>query len=214
MSEYGEVEAKTCLKDYAVKMMDEYAKNFERPGINGNEDLLWFGKLEHYRYYTFRDKEVKEGFVKAGSLKPGSNWHLQITVSRKDITNSVKLSPMNNSRGKNAEHSAKLGQFDRSAFKQSGEHIFDSMFWYERGFKETFEYANTQVNGRLEQKIDMARAQMSSRQELSEANTEVRLDSLVDILLKQEHSEGLGEIFRKKKRSRENQQDHGISMGR
>ena len=99
VSEYGEEEAKECLKDFAVSMMDKYAKNFWRPGVESNKDLLWFGKLEHHRYYSFRDVEVKSGAVKAGSLKPDSNWHVQVVVSRKDITNSIKLSPMNKSRG-------------------------------------------------------------------------------------------------------------------
>jgi hypothetical protein len=62
--------------------------------------------------------------------------HVQIIVSRKDATNRIKLSPMNNSKGKNETHSKKLGQFNRVAFKQSGETIFDSHFDFDRGLKD------------------------------------------------------------------------------
>lgn len=102
---YGEEDAKAQLKDFVVAVMDKYAQNFSRDNIASNEDLLWFGKLEHHRYYSFKDNEVKTGQVKAGSVKPGDQWHLQVIVSRKDITNSIKLSPMNKSRGRNVEHS-------------------------------------------------------------------------------------------------------------
>jgi hypothetical protein len=58
--------------------------------------------------------------------------HIQVIVSRKDITNGIKLSPMNNSRGGNAAHSQKVGQFDRTAFKQKGEELFDQQFDFDR----------------------------------------------------------------------------------
>jgi len=68
---YGEEGAKEQLKAYAVKMMDEYALNFKRPGINSSKDLLWFGKLENYRYYGHKDPEVRQGLKKRGERKPG-----------------------------------------------------------------------------------------------------------------------------------------------
>ena len=82
--------------------------------------------------------------------------HIQIIVSRKDATNRVKLSPMNNSKGKNEEHSKKLGQFNRVAFKQLGETIFDTFFSFDRGLKDTFAHANVQKNGSTAQKEQMA----------------------------------------------------------
>lgn len=150
---YGEDGAKEHLKAYAAAVMDEYALNFKRPGIESNNDLLWFGKLENHRYYSHKDQEVKQGFKKRGERKPGEQMHIQVIVSRKDITNTIKLSPMNKSRGKNAEHSKKMGQFDRSAFKSSGERIFDGQFSFDRGLKDTFRYANAQKKGNLEQRM-------------------------------------------------------------
>lgn len=152
---YGVEEAKEKLKKYAEKVMDEYAKNFKRAGVNSSEDLVWFAKIEHYRYYSFQDKEVRNGLKKRGEQKEGSQMHVQVIISRKDATNSIKLSPMNNSRGKNEKHSLKLGQFNRVAFKQSGEILFDNMFDFDRQLKDSLAYANILVNGSLENRQQM-----------------------------------------------------------
>jgi hypothetical protein len=144
---YGEDGAKEQLKAYAASIMDEYARNFKRPGIESGKDLLWFGKLENYRYNSHKDPEVRQGLKKGGERKDGEQMHIQVIVSRKDITNKIKLSPMNKSKGKNSEYSKKIGQFDRSAFKASGERVFDEKFGFERGLTETFRYANAQKKG-------------------------------------------------------------------
>ncbi|WP_113663071.1 DUF5712 family protein [Pedobacter nanyangensis] len=149
---FGKNGMSEALKSYVEKVMDEYARNFNRPGINSNEDLLWFAKLEHHRHYSHNDREVKEGARKKGELKLGDQRHIQIIVSRKDIANKVKLSPMNASRGKNVEHSKKMGQFDRTAFKRCGEMVFDWEFEFERGLKDRMDYANIQKNGTIEQR--------------------------------------------------------------
>lgn len=152
---YGEQRIPEMLKKYAVKVMDEYARNFNRPGIKSSKDLLWFAKLERHRYYTHNDKEVKNGTKQRGELKQGDQRHIQVIVSRKDVTNKIKLSPMNSSRGRNAEHSKKMGQFDRMAFKQCGETLFDKEFGFARGLKDTMAYANIRKNGTLEQRIQL-----------------------------------------------------------
>lgn len=161
---YGEEGSKAQLKEYAQTVMNEYARNFKRPGIESGKDLLWFGKLENHRYYNHHDQEVKQGIRKRGKSKEGEQMHIQVIVSRKDATNKIKLSPMNNSRGRNAEHSKKVGQFDRSAFKNSGERLFDEKFSFDRGLTETFRYANTQKKGRLEDRIAL-QAEMVKQQE-------------------------------------------------
>jgi hypothetical protein len=152
---YGKEGTKENLKEFAVKVMDEYAKNFKRPGINSHKDLLWYGKHENFRYYKHTDKEVKDGTRKTGERKEGRQDHIQIIVSRKDISNTIKLSPQNTSKGKNKEHSAKLGEFNRTAFKQSGESLFDDFFDFDRGLKDTLAYANTMKNGTVTQKTQM-----------------------------------------------------------
>ncbi|AJH15850.1 DUF5712 family protein [Myroides profundi] len=140
------------LKEYAIAVMDAYALNFKKDSITSSKDLLWFGKLEHYKYYSSSDDKVKNGEVSVGEIKEGEQMHLQIIVSRKDITNKIKLSPKNNSRGKNPEHSAKFGQFDNLAFKERSEKIFDSMFNYQRELKEKLAYSITMDKGSVEEK--------------------------------------------------------------
>jgi hypothetical protein len=154
-AQYGDDGVKEQLKGFAVRVMDAYAQNFKREGIGSQEDLVWFAKLENYRYYTFNDPEVKQGIKKRGDRKEGEQLHVQVIVSRKDATNTIKLSPMNTSRGKNEQHSKKMGQFDRVAFKQSGESLFDSLFEFDRDLKDTMAYANTQKNGSLKEKLEM-----------------------------------------------------------
>jgi len=153
--QYGNEGVKDQLKGFAVRVMDAYAQNFKRDGVNSHKDLVWFAKLENYRYYTYNDPEVKQGIKKRGDRKEGEQLHVQVIVSRKDATNTIKLSPMNTSRGKNEEHSKKMGQFDRVAFKQCGETLFDSLFGFERQLKETMAYANAQKNGSLHERLQM-----------------------------------------------------------
>jgi len=107
--------AKEQLKPFAVTVMDAYAQNFKRDSIKSLEYLVWFAKLENYRYYTHKDPEVNQGIKKSGDRKEGEQMQVQVIVSRKDRTNSIKLSPMNTSRGKNEEHSKKMGQFDKGS---------------------------------------------------------------------------------------------------
>ena len=152
---YGKNGAKEALKQYANEVMCAYAKNFKRNGINSNDDLVYFGKVENSRYYSYKDLEVRKGVAKKGEAKPGEQMHLQIIVSRKDKSNSIKLSPLNNSKGKNAEHSLKVGQFDRVAFKQEAEKLFDGLFDYDRSLQESFNYANTMKNGNYDQRQEM-----------------------------------------------------------
>ncbi|MCD8741972.1 DUF5712 family protein [Mucilaginibacter roseus] len=97
---YGTEGAKIYLKNYANLVMDAYARNFKRNGIDGNKDLVYYGKLEENRYYTYKDLEVRKGKAIKGGIKPGEQMHVQIIVSRKDASNSIKLSPLNNSKGK------------------------------------------------------------------------------------------------------------------
>lgn len=62
---------------------------------------------------------------------------------------------MNNSRGKNEQHSLKLGQFNRVAFKQCGEALFDKQFGFNRLLNETMAFANINKNGIMEQKMQL-----------------------------------------------------------
>jgi hypothetical protein len=62
---------------------------------------------------------------------------------------------MNNSKGKNEKHSLKIGQFNRVAFKQCGEVLFDKQFNFERQLNETMAFSNIIKNGNREQKVQL-----------------------------------------------------------
>ncbi|MGY3211157.1 DUF5712 family protein [Mucilaginibacter sp. HD30] len=219
---YGGQGAKAYLKDYANLVMDAYARNFKRSGIDSNKDLVYYGKLEQNRYYTYKDLEVRKGKAAKGDIKPGEQMHVQIIVSRKDASDRIKLSPLNNSKGKNAAHSQKVGQFDRVAFKQMSEALFDRMFDYDRDVKESFKYANTLKHGSYEQKKEVKeqyRVQQANKIVVEQGHSHGA--SLIDILLKGGQSIGGSPTQddhqrRKRKRGRgyghDNDQSQGYSM--
>ncbi len=220
---YGEKGAEEKLKEYGAKVMDEYAKNFKRPGINSSQDLVWFGKLEHYRYYSYKDKEVRQGLKKNGERKEGEQMHLQIIVSRKDKTNKIKLSPQNKSRGRNEEHSKKVGQFDQVAFKASGETVFDQYFGFDRGLEDSFRYANGQKNGTTPEKIKLGqeKANEQARRQHRETTQQMRpallqplqtgTDTLLKALLMPTRDEAGGNLLPRKKRKKKGH-DQDLSL--
>ncbi|TQM49660.1 hypothetical protein BDE36_1385 [Arcticibacter tournemirensis] len=217
---YGEEAMKAKLKEYAVSVMDEYARNFRRPGIESSKDLLWFGKIEEHRYYSHKDPEVKQGIRKRGELKDGDQWHIQIVVSRKDITNRIKLSPMNKSRGRNQGHSLKVGQFDRKTFAASRERIFDEKFGFDRGLTESFLYTNTMKNGTVEQKLLMQRVgvlkekvtidSLQNKSGSPSPEHEPIKESLLDSLLIKTDPDYSPSVFKRKKKRRRN--DQGLRL--
>jgi hypothetical protein len=50
---------KEVLKGYSRVVMNEYAKNFNR-GLTG-DNILYFGKIEHNRYYGRDCEDVRAG---------------------------------------------------------------------------------------------------------------------------------------------------------
>jgi hypothetical protein len=210
--QYGEDGAKQQLKQYANQVMNDYAINFKRNNVNSNNDLVYFGKLENHRYYTYKDEEVKNGHAKKGDQKPGEQMHVQIIVSRKDASNSIKLSPLNNSRGKNQAHSLKVGQFDRVAFKQATEKRFDKMFSYERELKETFKYANTLKHGDYEQRLAMKEKRKEEQITKQERHQSHQQRSIFDTLLGKVSEKDMPNIPEDRKRKKRPEQSQGLGM--
>lgn len=146
------------LRNYTHNVMDGYAKNFNR-GLEG-KDLVYVAKVETERKYDRFSEEVKhnrevkktgigdyklnsEGqIIKENMKKEGMNHHIHVVVSRKDITNSIKLSPFANARNAKNKLDGKTVQigFDRKAFVQDSEKRFDNQFNYDRSYKNSFEY--------------------------------------------------------------------------
>lgn len=82
------------FRDYSRDCMNIYAKSFYRDKELTADDLVYFGKVEEFRYYTYEDEEVKNGLKKRGEKKPGLNLHVHIIVSRMDVSQTMRLSPL------------------------------------------------------------------------------------------------------------------------
>lgn len=103
------------------------------------------------RIEALERKYIRESKVRAGGsdeiLRPmmsktGDNWHIHITVSRRDITNSINLSPNANGRGSKRHvlngKAVRVG-FDREAYKIECEKTFDRLFAHQRLQTESYE---------------------------------------------------------------------------
>lgn len=139
------------LKTYARKVMDAYARNFNRD-IRG-EDLMYFGKIEYERRYKGTDPLVQQRKVKSGELKPGDQRHIHIVVSRKDRYNQKQFSPLSNHI--HTKSGPIKGGFNRKAFYMEAERQFDKLFDYPRTPEETFLYRNTMKHGTEKEKFEM-----------------------------------------------------------
>ena len=136
-----------ALKDYTREVMNGYANNFNK-GLEG-KDIMYFAKVEHERKYSRFDDIVLSGEKKAGQLKEGFQCHVHVVVSRKDITNKIRLSPFaNHKNSKNVLNGEKVQiGFDRKKFVEEGEQKFDSHFQYDRSIFNSFHYRHSMKNG-------------------------------------------------------------------
>ncbi len=134
------------LRQYSRGVMEKYAEGFNK-GLTG-EDILYYGKVEHERKYSRFDDEVKSGVKKARELKEGFQSHVHVVVSRKDITNSKRLSPFANHKNSKNLLNGKEVQvgFHRKEFVQKCEAEFDKYFNYDRKLTNSFEYRYTMKN--------------------------------------------------------------------
>ena len=141
----------TTLIEFARKAMDNYASNFNRQhkGLNDGSDLVYFGRIEHFRKHKGTDKQVLIGNAKAGEFKPGFQSHIHLIVSRKDITQRMKLDPTTKERltkRKIGANNYTIG-FNRKNWIIRNEQSFDKVFQYHRIKSEKFEVQNIMKNG-------------------------------------------------------------------
>ena len=147
------------IREYGRKAMDNYALNFNRQdkGIKTGADLVYFGKIEHFRKFKGTDKEVVDGKEISGQYKKGLQSHIHIIVSRKDKTQLLKLSPTCNEKQTNRKignNEYQVG-FDRVKWINSNEKIFDEHFNYKRKEIEKFENQNILKNGSPQDKHEV-----------------------------------------------------------
>jgi len=147
------------IREYGRKVMDGYAVNFNRQnkGLNEGQDLVYFGKIEHFRKFKGNDDKVKNGAFRSGDYKPGLNSHIHFIVSRKDKTQKMKLSPVANARSKErtiGNNKYHVG-FDRTEWIKKNEKTFDKLFKYKRKEMEKFEILNILKNGSPKEKDEL-----------------------------------------------------------
>jgi hypothetical protein len=115
-------------------VMQHYAEGFGK-GLN-REDMEYYAKIH---------------FERKGNDQ--NDMHVHIIVSRKDRSNTKKLSPKTNHTGKKNCGNVK-GGFDRTDFFRKCESSFDKRTGYERDPAQSFDYLNAMKNGSPE---DIAR---------------------------------------------------------
>ncbi len=116
-----------AMKEHIRKdVIPTYAENFNK-GLQA-DNIEYYAKI----HFNRNDTGV-------------TDMHAHIIVSRKDHSNTMKLSPKTNHRS--TEKGAVKGGFDRTNFFQKCETGFDLRTNYHRDIKESFEYLNTIKNG-------------------------------------------------------------------
>lgn len=121
-------------------VMSEYAKNFGRD--LSADDIMYYAYV-----HAERGKKTDE------------QMHAHIIISRRNMDNSISLSPKSNHRsGKGVIAHG----FNRDRFCNSCEKAFDVMMGYTRGVKESYEYLNAIKNGNYK---DIASATEKAMQE-------------------------------------------------
>ena len=144
------------LMNYTRNVMQLYAKNFNK-GLSGS-DIMYYAKIEDYRY----DEETKKP-------KPGKNQHIHVIISRKDISQKLKLSPRTNHR--NSKTGVIRGGFDRCAFFKNAEWMFDAMTRMDRKVEETFDYRNAKKKERNKIAYE---ARMAEKPKVETENTTIK----------------------------------------
>jgi hypothetical protein len=147
-------------------VMERYAENFGKD--LQAKDLMYYGKIHHER-----------------GDKTGEQMHAHIIVSRKDITNKIKLSPQTNHRG--TRKGAIKGGFDRTEFFKNSEKTFDKDFNHSRDFKESFDFQNTMKNGKMEEVKQLPEREKEFNQE-RERFQEVQEERKQEQSQEQDHS--------------------------
>lgn len=144
------------------KLTDIYAKNFNHDKIKSGKDIMVFFK-PHF-------KRGDDGILE---------FHIHGIVSRKDIHNQVKLSPMSNHR--KTTKGPVNGGFDRKEFALKIEKVFDETFHYQRKVSDTFEYKLAMKQGTVEERAEQE-SKLTS-EESREINTRKAEEIIPDVSL-------------------------------
>ncbi len=124
---------------YATKILKlkQEIRKIEQGQENGNVERLKLkiGKLEKEAPHQQNGIRIVQGMKKAGNQS-----HIHIIVSRKDMSNSVSLSPGSKYKASEVIMNGKMVKrgFDRDSFFAKAEQTFDTTFGYKRNYAESY----------------------------------------------------------------------------
>lgn len=124
-----------------AKLRNDLAK-VDRGEIQGNPKHIQrdIDRLQKQMPHQHNGKPIEEGMK-----KPGSQMHVHIVMSRKDVTNRLSLSPGSSYRESEATlngQTVKRG-FRRDEFFEKAEKTFDRLFKYNRNYVESYNARKT-----------------------------------------------------------------------
>lgn len=150
------------------EVMQQYAQGFNK-GLE-KKDIVYFAKVHHTR-----------------GDKAGEQMHAHIIVSRKDRSNTRKLSPQTNHKGKS--RGAVQSGFNRVDFYAGIEKSFDKNFNFTRDYKQSFEYRNAIKNGTVK---DIQEATRKAIQKTPGLEKSAKIDKAIKKDLGRAKTKGLG----------------------
>jgi len=124
---------------YATKILQlkQEIRKIEQGQQSGNIDKLKLkiAKLEREAPHQQNGQRIVQGM-----RKDGNQSHIHIIVSRKDVTNSVSLSPGSKYKASEVMMNGKTVKrgFDRDSFFAKAEKTFDTTFGYKRNYAESY----------------------------------------------------------------------------
>ncbi len=119
-----------------LKLKQEIRKIEQGEAMGNIERLkLKIGKLEKKAPHQQDGKRIVQGMQKAGDQS-----HIHIMVSRKDMSNTVSLSPGSKYKASEVMMNGKMVKrgFDRDSFFAKAEKTFDTTFGYKRNYAESY----------------------------------------------------------------------------
>ncbi|TXH79220.1 MAG: hypothetical protein E6Q85_00510 [Thiothrix sp.] len=173
------------LKAYTRDVMDIYAKNFNRKGVDSGADLVYFAKVEtcrafkHYEKQVIENKEIQarvaaleselkrsgnekvrqqienlkatyhrqgNDIIKNGLKKSGHQMHVHVVVSRNNVTQTIKLSPLSKSKGGMQKLNGKevMQGFNHEKFKRAVGERFNEKYNYNPKASEQYKQKSKQ----------------------------------------------------------------------
>ena len=153
---YAKIEHERTYKghDKAIKENATYRAKIAKL----NNEIRKIGRGELKGNISEKENEIKQlikeapnklngKLIKQGMVKEGSQTHIHIIVSRKDMTNNYSLSPGSKHKASEVELHGKTVKrgFDRDTFFKKAEEVFDRQFNYNRNYVESYKARKTFV---------------------------------------------------------------------